>query len=315
MIGTYPDFHEIELADQPLLDPLFRRLREGVSELTFAGLFCFRATHAYRLSRLPDGTIVLAGSDKGDSRGERRALLDADHRGRVWEPSQGSHQKCFFVCPFALPPRDLLDALFERCTCLKLATEAQAGWLRGAGYEVSEDRDNFDYLYHREDLASLAGRALQKKRNLVHAFERAHLQETLPLTRERIGDALAVLEAWREHARDLADYVPARDALVHGVEFGLEGRITYVADEPAGYALGEPAANGTMFIVHYEKTVPDTKGLYQFINMDFARALPAQFSLINREQDLGDPGLRQAKMTYRPCAFVKKYRARKPGPA
>ena len=75
--------------------------------------------------------------------------------------------------------------------------------------------------------------------------------------------------------------------------------------------LGEPAAAGTMFIIHYEKTIPDMKGLYQFINMDFARSLPPEITLINREQDLGDPGLRQAKLTYRPCGYVTKFRVRR----
>ena len=36
--------------------------------------------------------------------------------------------------------------------------------------------------------------------------------------------------------------------------------------------------------------------------------LPKHYMYINREQDLGDPGLRQAKMSYRPSDFVKKYR-------
>jgi hypothetical protein len=284
MIGTYPDLTELDLADRPLLDPLLRDLREGVSELTFAGLYCFRAAHAYRIGRLADGSLVLAGSDKG---------------------------KCFFVCPFTLPRKELLDELFERCTCMKLVTQAQAARLREAGYEVGEDRDNFDYLYRREQLAALAGRALQKKRNLVHHFVRENPHRAEPISPDRIDDALTVLEAWREQARDLADYAPARDALVNCGEFGLQGRITYLMDKPAGYALGEPAGDGTMFIVHYEKTVPGMKGLYQFINMDFARSLPPEFALINREQDLGDPGLRQAKMTYRPCGFVTKFRARK----
>jgi len=31
---------------------------------------------------------------------------------------------------------------------------------------------------------------------------------------------------------------------------------------------------------------------------------------VNREQDLGDEGLRQAKMTYRPSGFVRKYRVK-----
>jgi hypothetical protein len=286
MIGTYPNLNEIELADQPLLDPLFRELREGVSELTFAGLYCFRTSHAYRIGRLADSTIVLAGSDSG---------------------------KCFFVCPFTLPRKDLLDELFARSTCMKLVTEKQAERLRADGYEVSEDRDNFDYLYHREDLATLAGRALQKKRNLVNAFVKSNHHDLHPFSSDRLDDAIAVLEAWRAHARDTADYGPARDALVNADRFGLVGQLCYVEGRPAAYTLGESIANGTMFVVHYEKTIPDMKGLYQFINMSFVRSLPPACTLVNREQDLGDPGLRQSKLTYRPTGFVKKYRARIPG--
>ena len=285
MIGTYPDLTEMDLADRPVLDPLFRSLREGLSELSFAGIYCFRAAHNYRIGRLSDGTIVLAGADKG---------------------------ACFFVCPFDLPRPKLLAELFERCTCMKLVTAAQAAQLREAGFDVSEDRDNFDYLYHREQLATLAGRALQKKRNLVHNFVRENPHRVETLAPDRIDDALAVLEAWREQAPDLADYAPAREALVRSAEFGLRGRITYVVDKPAGYALGEPTAGGTAFVVHYEKSVPGMKGLYQFINMDLTRSLPAEITVINREQDLGDPGLRQAKITYRPFGFLEKFRARRP---
>jgi hypothetical protein len=45
------------------------------------------------------------------------------------------------------------------------------------------------------------------------------------------------------------------------------------------------------------------------MNQAFAAALPRFFTYLNREQDLGDEGLRQAKMTYRPSGFVKKYSA------
>lgn len=283
MIGSYPNPTELDLADRPLLEPLFRELRGGLSELSFAGIYCFRESHAYRIARLADGSYVLAGADKGVP---------------------------FFICPFALPRPDLLVELFQRFSSMKLLTEAQAEYLRQAGYAVSEDRDNFDYLYLREDLATLRGRALQKKRNLVHAFEKTHSYEAYPLSHDRVGDALAVLDAWREGTNDLEDYLPAREALAHASGFGLHGRIYYVEGKPAGYTLGEEARAGAMFVVHYEKSVPDMKGLYQIINMDFARSLPPAIILINREQDLGDPGLRQAKITYRPCDFVKKYRAR-----
>lgn len=283
MIGSYPNLTELELADRPQLEPLFRDLRDGLSELSFAGIYCFRASHAYRIGRLADGTYLLAGADKGNP---------------------------FFICPFALPRPDLLSELFLRFSAMKLVTEAQAAELRQAGYEVSEDRDNFDYIYRREDLAALRGRALQRKRNLVHAFEKRHTYEAYELATDRVGDALAVLEAWRENARDQADWAPAREALEHASEFGLHGRVYYVEGKPAGYTLGEEARAGTMFVVHYEKSVPDMKGLYQLINMDSVRSLSQTVILINREQDLGDPGLRQAKSTYRLCDFVKKYRAR-----
>ena len=286
MIGTYPNLTELELADLPLLRPLFRELRDGLSEMSFAGIYCFRGSHDYRIGRLTDGTLVLRGADKGVP---------------------------FFIAPFGFPRPELLAELFERFSSMKLVTEAQAAALTQADYVVSEDRDNFDYLYHRESLATLHGRALQKKRNLVHAFERVHAYEAEVISPNRIEDALIVLEAWRTTAADQADYAPAKEALEHATEFGLEGRIYYVDKQPAGYTLGEPAAGGTMFAVHYEKTVPRMKGLYQVINMDFARSLPESITLVNREQDLGDEGLRQAKLTYRPSGFVKKFRARRGG--
>ena len=284
MIGSYPNLTELDLGDRAQLDPLFRARPDGLSELSFAGIYCFRDSHNYRIGRLSDGTYVLVGADKSIP---------------------------FFVCPFGLPRREFLADLFARFQSMKLVTEAQAEPLRLAGYVVTEDRDNFDYLYRRDDLALLPGRAFQKKRNLVHAFEKANVYQAYPLSPDRVEHALMVLEAWRGQARDQADYAPARDALIHANDFGLHGRLYYVEDKPVGYTLGEEGAGGTMFVVHYEKTVPDMKGLYQLINMDFVRSLPPAITLINREQDLGDAGLRQAKLTYRPHDFVKKYRARK----
>jgi hypothetical protein len=66
-----------------------------------------------------------------------------------------------------------------------------------------------------------------------------------------------------------------------------------------------------MFAVHFEKAIDDYKGIYQFINQAFAQTLPSHYQTINREQDLGDEGLRQAKMTYRPIGFVRKFKAYK----
>jgi hypothetical protein len=81
-----------------------------------------------------------------------------------------------------------------------------------------------------------------------------------------------------------------------------------VGDTPAAYTIGEPLMKGRSFVVHFEKAADGYRGIYQFINKAFAAMLPKHYKWINREQDLGDEGLRQSKMTYRPSGFVKKYR-------
>ena len=88
----------------------------------------------------------------------------------------------------------------------------------------------------------------------------------------------------------------------------LTGCITYVDGEPAAYSLGEPINQGKCFVVQFEKAIGNYKGIYQFINRSFASMIDTKYRYINREQDLGDPGLRQAKMSYRPDNFVKKYK-------
>lgn len=285
MISRYPTFTPLSLSDRPILDPLFRVLPEGISELTFAGLYCFAEKYDYQLTQFDDGQFIFSGKDKGG------------------EP--------FFLSPFGLPSFESLNELFKQFPSMKLVSEAQAKTLEPLGFMIQEDQDNFDYLYRRSDLAQLPGRALQKKRNLVHRFQREHTHRAVPLTTTEVPHAIRILDLWKDYYQDQADYHPSRLALENLEELGLHGRLVYADDEPAGYSLGEPCAMGQMFVVHYEKALPKMKGLSQFVNMEFAQSLPSTIQWINREQDVGELGLRQAKLTYRPSGFVKKFRARK----
>jgi hypothetical protein len=194
---------------------------------------------------------------------------------------------------------------------MKAVSRAQADRLSHMGYRVWEDRENFDYVYRRESLAGLSGRQLHRKKNLVNLFLRNNTCVARPLREEYVGDALQILEQWRQQQEILGDYTAAREALENMEYLQLCGGIFYVDDEPAAYTLGEELARGTMFVVHFEKAVlkEDYKGIYQYVNQAFAAILPDKYELINREQDLGDPGLRQAKESYKPAGFVAKYRA------
>ncbi len=281
MLPTYPDTIEISLQLRPRLHPLFQQLNEGISEFTFANIYLFRQQHQYTLSALADATIVILGSD---------------------------NNLPFFMLPFGMPEPSLLDRLFHEYGVMKCASQRQAQDLAQRGYEVQEDRDNFDYLYRRQDLAQLGGRNYHKKRNLIKAFVNSHTYTAQPLREEFCGDALRILEDWRSETQQSRDYEAAREALEKMEELQLCGGIYYVESRPVAYALGEELAGGTCFVIQFEKAVSGYKGLYQFINQSFAGILPESYETINREQDLGEEGLRRAKLSYNPTGFVEKFK-------
>ena len=187
--------------------------------------------------------------------------------------------------------------------------------LEQKGIEVSEDRDNFDYLYLRGDLAELTGKKYHKKKNLGNHFLPSYTHEARQLTADLIPQAMEILERWKQDKGEDGDYRSAREALEFFDTLALRGGIYFADGKPAAYCLGESIAKGKMFAIHFEKAIDEYKGIYQFMNQAFAATLPRFFIHINREQDLGDEGLRQAKMTYRPAGFVKKYSARLKGTA
>ena len=124
-----------------------------------------------------------------------------------------------------------------------------------------------------------------------------------------MGDAVQVLESWQQaHAEIQSDYETAKAALNLMGEAPFFGVVVYVNSEPAGFALGEPLGDGETFCTHFEKGIESYKGIYQYLNQILAAKLDGQIQFINREQDLGDEGLRQSKMTYRPYKFIEKYK-------
>ncbi|MDR2344026.1 MAG: phosphatidylglycerol lysyltransferase domain-containing protein [Spirochaetaceae bacterium] len=285
LIPLFPDFAPILLDLKEALHPALRAAKDGVSEFTFANLYLFRGRYNYRISREQNGNILVSGD---------------------------LHGKRFFATPCAMPDIPVLERLLAEHDYWKgipdSILENNRPVIEDMGVEITEDRNNFDYLYNKSDLALLSGKKFHKKRNLVNAFLLSYPDHhDCTLTSEYTPQALAILERWKQDKGSEGDYIAAHEALLLSAELGLEGRIYFVNKHPAGYCLGEYVAGASMFAVHFEKCIDDYKGIYQAVNQFFAASLPSGCLYVNREQDLGDDGLRQAKMTYRPCGFVKKY--------
>lgn len=279
MIKGYPDFEDLNLEHRKVLHPLFKELEEGISEFTFAGLYLFRNVYKYRVTNF-ENLYIFEGEEKG---------------------------KKFFLSPFGLPEIEGLKELFKKYDYLKNASEKEAKFLEERGFKIFEDRDNFDYVYKREDLATLKGRIYHKKKNLINQFSKNYTYEAKPLLKKYLKDALFILEKWAEKVEN-SDYESSREALYLMEELQLCGIIYFVNGKPAAYVLGEENRRGRAFVVHFEKAIWDYKGLYQFINKSFAEILPQKYEFINREQDLGLENLRKAKMSYNPSHFIKKFK-------
>jgi hypothetical protein len=287
ILPYYPDFLPIALEYHDAVNHALLNVSDGVSEFTFANLYLFRKRYNYHVSfiGIKDETKLIISGERGN--------------------------KKFFMTPLSLSG-NIIKELFTFHDYWKNISESvlkdNAGIIDEYGIEIIEDRDNFDYLYLRDDLAKLSGKKFHKKRNLVNAFLLSHPSHTeKELTDEFIPKAVFVLEKWLEESCLDGDYEASREALELSSRLSLEGKLYFVNGHPAGYCLGESIAQGRIFAMHFEKAIDDYKGIYQYINQNFAETLNENCVYINREQDLGSEGLRQAKMTYRPAGFVKKY--------
>ncbi len=290
LIPSFPEYAPITLAMAREISPHLIKLPDGVSEFSFAGLFLFRKQYDYHVTKR-DGVLIVSGIRAGER---------------------------FFITPCCSTGIETIRSLFESFSEWKLISpaflEKNRESIEAAGYVVEPDRDNFDYLYRRSDLATLSGKQFHKKKNHVNAFEATYANVSLkPLDLSSRDDARAVLEFWNDHEDPSfeTDYAAAKEALDLLDQFAMTGLVLYVDTVPVAWTLAETVADGRIVAVHFEKARVDYRGAYQYINYAFAQSLPETVEFINREQDLGDEGMRQAKMTYRPSGFVEKYKVKK----
>ncbi len=180
------------------------------------------------------------------------------------------------------------------------------------GFYYIPERDYFDYIYLREDLATLKGKKFQSKRNHVNNFTKNYDYKYIPMTPELIPECLELETKWYRANRDSNDAEDLRDerrsmeyALKHFDQLGLVGGGLCVNNQIVAFSFGAPINHNT-FGVHVEKADVNYEGAYAVINKEFASRLPEQYLYVNREEDLGLPGLRKAKLSYNPVILLEK---------
>lgn len=180
---------------------------------------------------------------------------------------------------------------------------------------AEEDRGQWEYLYSVQELAGLSGKRFHKKKNHYNAYVNTYGEpDYRPLDERSAKAVLGMQDDWcRCHECDDSPSLTAENEAIKKIvanwqKFGhLLGGCLYIDGQMAAFSIGEKLDEKTLG-VHFEKGLTRYKGIYQTINCQFARHAGLGFTYLNRAQDLDEEGLRQAKLTYHPVEFLRKYR-------
>lgn len=181
-------------------------------------------------------------------------------------------------------------------------------------FEIKKEREMADYLHLTQHLVNLKGQKLRKKRNLISQFEKEYESwHITPITSVTISECVEFSSKWRNDktlgdSPDIeAECAAFEKAAVHFDELKLEGLSLRLADGTMAALSIYSRLNEKIYCVHFEKALTSLKGAAQLVNRETARALISKCQYINREQDMGVPGLRKAKRSYDPDILETPY--------
>ena len=238
----------------------------------------------------------------------------------------------FSIYPFPVGRGDIrpvLDAIIQdarergivcRLTGLTPADTMLVEELYPGQFRFHPDRNSCDYVYDINDLADLKGRKYQKKRNHINRFWQAHPNCTAaPITEDNLPAVEEMVASWyaAKQADDPNnDYHLEKQALhrafAHMNTLGLEGLVLLENGNILAMTMGSRLSDET-FDIHFEKAMDYADGAYPAIAQAFAAHLRSKYPalrFLNREDDMGIPGLRQSKLSYFPHHLVVKFWAR-----
>ena len=292
-------FHAPTLADKPWLDERAARAGLRACEYNFVNLYLWRDAYCQQVFDRDGFALVRVCGAAGEAylypmgEGDMAAAVDA-------------------LAADAAARGDPL-----RLACVPAEGKALLETVCPGRFVFTADRDGFDYLYFAARLAEVAGKKLHNKRTHINRFVQTNPDWGFePVTPTNLDDCRAVDAAW--YRENLAEGDSVRwetDLLARAfadfTALGLEGGLLRAGGRPVAFALGERTAKG-VYNVHFEKALESYAGAYAMINREFARFILARHpdvAYLNREDDMGLPGLRRSKESYYPDLMVEKWTA------
>jgi len=276
--------------------PFFAAQRYPLAAYSLLSVFAWRRADGFAVTFEVAGDLLLIAAEREDGR-----HLALPIGGRV--PAPGELRAIAERRGFAeywYVPGEYLAAFGRDAVAAEFAIRERPEWS--------------EYVFAAEELAELKGRRLAPKRNLIHQFEKRHVETGRaavgPIRREDVAECVAFLAEWcAERGCTGEGFQPlecerraAEEALRRMHDLDGEGVLVRVDGRVVGFGIGYPVAPG-LAALHFEKAFAAIKGLYQYLDRECARRLfRGRFERVTKESDMGLPGLAQAKRSYGPIA-------------
>lgn len=289
MYPEFPEFKEITIEDRKYLTEKIWNYQSQSSELTFTNLFIWKDHFKLKWSTI-EGVPIFMSTNGKSFFFEPIGFLSIENVKKIafWLKSNYGSK-----ITFSRVSRQFTSNLDDN-------------------FVVTPRREHFDYVYKAEDLIELGGRKYHSKRNHLSNFVKNYRYEYKDMTTEYASASVELAQKWCLEKRckddmDLLDeFEAAKLSLENFDALKLKGGLLIIDGKIEAFTVAEMLNAHTM-VIHMEKANKIFDGIYVAINNLFCKYNLKPNMFVNREQDLGDEGLRKAKLSYFPDHMVEKF--------
>ena len=290
-IPVYPDFKIFSLKDRNLIQEFLDQYEQVSCEYSFFNLYCWQKEYNLCFCLYKDRLLVLDKKDNYFLMPLGKPLAPK----KLAELSQDmKHRRK--ACDIALVPHEYLK------------TNPQIRKY----YSAAPQKDSDEYIYSVKNLIALKGKKLQKKKNLISQFKKKHpafcvkriqglfIKKSLKLAESILSTGNGRIKSLQEEHAALKQALSIIDSSL------MDGLAITVGEKVVAFSIFSRLTPLT-YDIHFEKSDLSFKGAAQVINHETAKYLKNKCEYINREQDLGLKGLRQAKLSWDPHIVFKPF--------
>jgi len=286
------DFKPITIKDKPIFDKIYEKYPPSHSDYVFTTLVSWMDYANYHFTIYKNDILSYSDIDKQI----RFRPPIGKYKKQVFDELLKITEKYDSDCPLGMIPEETKKWMEK--------TYPSLIFFPHNGY--------FDYVYLSSNLAELSGSKYSKIRNRLNKFKRSFSYSVEKIDDSNLKDIKKFLKRWCLWKDCESDKILKNEkkaihySMDHFFDLKLSGICMFVNGVIEAIAVYEKMNHDTA-VVHYEKGSPDYDGIYKAINQETAEILKKDFKYINRESDMGIPGLRKAKKSYRPDHMIKVY--------